>query len=347
MVIIPLSPTYTSFVITIISVVAELLCLSAFLTFNNLAECAILLRGSLISIRRHQFRIIFVTLIAMVLFVTVETLTSIYSNTDFAVVSQTAPCVRTTTPGLRGAVQLGAEVLLFTCVKINGSTFTFFGGNFSTSLGRTTCSDEFLFRYQVGNFVNQTIAGDGIRRCIPSLFGDICAILRTQGRTVFLSEPFQKPPPGANEQIPWLFLRTEINFNPALHLDLLMNKTMQAHTDDLLDEWDIRRRVFAGSENSTCEFTSQGKERTNIKTAIVTLTVILWIVSAILFISSLLFKRNSFYNISNPLDWANNTFRAMDNHETSVTHVRCVVEDGSRRVYATDAEGSRRYISEL
>ncbi|CAN8065215.1 unnamed protein product [Agarophyton chilense] len=102
------------------------------------------------------------------------------------------------------------------------------------------------------------------------------------------------------------------------------------------DPLELRRRILTSSENSECRFDVL-EDATQVPRSLIIIAVITWALSFLAFFSTFLFKRQIFYDMGDPLHWAQRTHRNIDEPITSNPVVTSVYEHGERLMYVSSS----------
>ena len=343
MTIISLRPSVTSLVITLINASIELACLSALYTLIARIECSRLQRGRLINIRWHCFYIRLVALLVMLMFIILEIIISLNSNTTSIRSTKIEKCFRVL-PGIdNGDDSAEGEAVSFRCLSVNKKQFSYRIGNYSHQTDRIECASELVYQYEVHKreFLSMNI---GERICDQGT----CATVAVEGRKVLISAPFEKKflemKEMKNKTIE--FAPTMVNFDPrnlGVHFVKNLVKTYQG---DNFDEHEVRRRVLLGGKNDSCSFAGKEKQATSISTWVVIFIGCIWSVSALLFLIMVMNKRSVFYDMHNTFDWASKTYQMAEELRGKRLYLKMVTINGMNRFYVVD-EYADEYDSEL
>ena len=339
MTIIPLAPFTTSMLITILNATIEILCVSSIFILIAIHECNRLLRGEHISIRRHMYVVRIVAVMAMVIFVVLEVVISIYSGSAFRSRMASQPCISTgdfLPPGDKGTQ---GEAVTFRCLKIDGTVFTFRHGNYSLDTGQVQCEDNIIYRYKTGTKEELAVEG-GTVGCDE----EFCVVVHLQNDTnrVAFSEPIDVRFFLPDEVIVtgtsriFRFLVTEFFFNVTTPAITIAERAAKAYKQNVTDGLQLRRRTFQGTTEDKCDFVVKKDEVTEISIWIVVLMCIVWTMSLILFAVTMSQRKHVFYDVRSTWDWAKKTNHLVDGTRDGDLFLRCVREDGVPRIYVVD-----------
>ncbi|KAI0566295.1 hypothetical protein FGB62_10g02 [Gracilaria domingensis] len=272
---------------------------------------------------------------------------SFYSNPGFSPETEQRPCFAVDRYDVvDGQVpDVDADIVILTCLQIKGNQFIQHVGNRSTLSEdpaapepQLRCAESPLYRH-VGNGTQiATASANQTLRCDPG-FG--CVYTEIRGRELRVSEAFpeQVIDRVIPEQIP---IKYQITF---LFFDIdrsqegeLGERMLQAYGASVTDPLEQRRRMLTGSQRSTCPFlVSTEAIATEVPLALICILVTTWGLSVVALLSTLLFKRHIFYDMGDPLHWAQRTFRHIDEPFSENPVVTSVYEHGERLMYVSSS----------
>lgn len=332
MVVIPLAPFTTSLLITIVNASVELACLSSMLIFIALSECQRLRNGKAISIRWHCIWVRLVTVIAMIMFVALEIVISVNSDTATKKVINSEDCV-TTKLGVRSKDSPPSEIVTFQCMKIQSNKYMFHTGNYSNANGRVQCEKEIVYWYLAQRFLENVPIAGGTTNCE----GDTCVVLKSDKKVLLISEPFHKISLN-NKSAQATFLPTNLPFDPSDKLEEYAKKMSELYAFPVTDELDIRRLLLLGAEETKCDFSEDSGEVTKISTWIVVVVSAVWATSILLCMFMIFVKKKQvFYDMRNTWDWATKTHSRPGRVSSNHLYIKCGTDRSSLRIYVVDS----------
>lgn len=279
------TPTF-SLIVTMFSVISEIAFLSATLSINSAFDSRKLRNGNIINVRKHRSRVVVLTLFAMISFVVLETIVGLTSDPRMVPLFRDERCV--------------SSLLNFSRSRLDGSTLVQLQGNYSLETNQTRCSEEVMYKFIPSNFtdINRKDAiEDASTQGAHSL-----SFWKNDTKTLFLASlyptrhtivsSFQ-----ANFFDNTLDLSKEIQLKIATHLSQLSIICMT-------EEMEQRRLLFIGAAKRKCPFVASEIEATEIPLGVIILSIAVWVVSFVLFIVSLFWRKSILFDVSNPLHWA-------------------------------------------
>lgn len=336
MVLIPLRAPLLSLTTAIISALAELLFLGASLTINVYNENKSLSRSQTIPIRHHRTRIRVLTLLAMALFVVLETIIGVFSETTFTTIRTVEKCVKTTGSSVKGEDLIEGEAILYNCLMVNGSDVLVRTGNYSVGRGDILCEQDVVMQYTLGDF--HTFRLDrAVERCIETKTGTICSAAFFENGLLWIAAGYTDK--GREPEI--VFFPTRVSYDVKSRLGAVALRAAEVLALGVVEETELRRRILLRSTTAECVFARKGKEATETPLAVIVITGVAWGMSLLLVCLGIWCRKRSvgWYDMSDPLHWATRTWREIDDEEGEVC-VRGVWEGGKRRVYVSGAVGS-------
>ncbi|PXF45258.1 hypothetical protein BWQ96_04957 [Gracilariopsis chorda] len=366
MVEIPLKSQFVSLIVTLISGLAELFLFGALLGFNKYSECIALRKGRQVSVRLHRIRAKFLAVLAMVVFIFLEVIMSFFSDPAIEIKFRTDECLAVDRIDLREGFTGDTndeDFILIRCIGIKKDGFLQRAGNFSlnpNTKARVRCGKHALYEYPNEDDLQFTLTNvtrtggtdtDLVLECIlptPAV-GEkppterLCAAVRqlppnSIGFTnVYLSAAVRESEVGplVNQQVVIPFLETSVRYNTSGLSRNFARRLLRAYDKDVTDPMEIRKRVFMGIERRKCAFEHRKKDLTTVPLGLVYGIVAAWILSFLTFASTLLLRRSIFYDMSDPLHWAQRTYRHIDEPIVGNPVVTSVYEHGERLMYVS------------
>ena len=344
MVVIALKSQYVSLIITCFSFLCELLVIVVFYNIISFQECRTLLKGKELNIRRHRKHVQLVAISAALLFLTLEIITSFLSNPDQIQRWNSEQCVSLgTVRDMKGDEAMFAQVNIVedTCQTARNN-FTFQKiGNISERTGQVQCSDPVYYT----DINEQAVEGIPPRNETVIECSSIYCVLAFQVEdTVYFAGAYFKE--NATKIINGeysdnvSFLRTAILFNSTGLLSTFARRAAVAYNNTIIDEFEVRRRAFLGSTRQKCPFVVEVVEATNIPLICLCFIAASWFISVLLFGFTMIFvRRKIFYNVGDPLHWAQYTFRRTDEVVGKNPVIMYDVERGQEKLYVSKAIG--------
>ncbi|KAI0557522.1 hypothetical protein FGB62_292g04 [Gracilaria domingensis] len=339
MVLINLKAQYVDLIVTMLSGVAELCLFGAALAFNRYAECDALKRGKQVSVRRHSARTKFLAVFAMVVFIVLEVILSSFSDPAFSREEQRRPCVAVDRLDVRNGsnYNINTDSILITCARVDGDAIFQRVGNRSLSDTDVVCGDSDVYKSVGEGRVQTPIDANQSQSCSDEGFG--CIFSEISGREFRFSELLLE------DEIEFLIAdRTPITYLvTTLFFDIdksqegeLGRRVINAFGDGVTDPQELRRRILLGTEDTICPFFLLN-DATEVPLGLICVIVATWVLSVIAFVSTLLFRRQIFYDMGDPLHWAQRTFRHVDEPILENPVVTSVYEHGERLMYVSSA----------
>lgn len=329
---IPIRSLTASLVITIINASIELACLSAMLIMIAANECRKLRKGEAINIRTHSFSVRLVTVIAMVMFITLEILISVNSATGFWITTKEQDCVSTREGIISENDSLASEAITMRCMSITNDVFSFRTGNYSRVDGSVQCEKNVVYKYTAQDFVHDEPISDAVIKC----FSTKCAAVKAREKTLLMSGPYEKGT-GDVKTSTTSFLRTNLTFDPKPILEDIAEKLVEVYNLAILDDLQIRRLVLLGAADTRCEFTDEKNQVTEIPTWIVILLLIVWMSSIFLVIVALFVRRSIFYDIHRTWDWASKTYNVPERNFGTDFYIKSIFDGSIHRIYVVSS----------
>ena len=293
-----------SLIVSVLSLLSEMLFLSAALSFNSTYDSYRLRRGDAINVRFHRFRVLIISLIAMVSFVTMEAIVGITSDPVLVPQTRYEDCFTSFINFTRGPRRRGNEeeeiILNRACVKFSENRLTIWSGNISRSTKEIVCSQkEPLYSLVPDNrtLIKRSSAVEDQR--IQGVYS--LAQWQNESNTLLLATDYGI----YNEEAAAFetrFYDDSFFLSNAKLLAIAKRLTAMAETC-LLEEMENRRLLFVDVKKQKCPFSTGNKQATEIPLSLLVLALIAWPSSLILFLASLYF-RNLTFDVSNSLHWA-------------------------------------------
>lgn len=328
---IPLRSLTTSLFITIINALIEVSCLSAVLVIIAANECRKLRKGEAINIRTHCSSIRFVTIAAMLMFVTLEVLISINSEVGFRNKNAQQDCVTTREGIISENDSPASEAITLRCMKVTGSVYYFRTGNYSNIDGSIQCEQKVVYNYTVLNLIEDEPLSGSVRSCEAA----ICVAVKARGKELFISTPYKE---GSDEGVSVApFIPTTLSFDPEPLLEDIANKVVQLYASQILDEMQIRRLALLGAEDGKCDFRADQKQVTEISTWIVVMLLIVWVLSIGLILVALFIRRYVFYDMNRTWDWATKAYNVPERNFGTDFYIKSSLEGGTHRIFVVSS----------
>ncbi|KAI0565232.1 hypothetical protein FGB62_20g28 [Gracilaria domingensis] len=314
MVLIQLKAPFVSVIVTVLSTLAELALLSFLLVLNNLHECKRLRSGRGVEVRHHLKRTRIISLLALAAFFVLEVVFSFYNDPVNNVVSETHACVRVANSvrergDSRGFLR-AADVLL-ECGVVENGTITQFEGNFSRQTQQVECSPQAMFTYPLDDRTVNDSVSDLPFRCVAVAEGEECVFLQQRGNLSLISQPFfLEDLPFLPENFP--FLPTELHFTAPSNLTLFADRAIEAFQRNIFGPAALRRIIYSGASEGTCTFPVVDGTATTIPLAMIIALSVVWAIAILLFLSVWWLRKDVFFEMNNPMDWATRSMRSAD-----------------------------------
>ncbi|PXF49605.1 hypothetical protein BWQ96_00675 [Gracilariopsis chorda] len=347
MVLIPLKSQYTSLIVTVISGIAELALLSAVLVFNKYLECRALQNGGKVNVRHHRFRTKALTVAATLAFVFLEVFSSFYSDPDDKTELVRKNCTSldalTVQQGLLN-ISTQTTVVGVKCIGINSTLFWQHAGNISDGRnignGGNIGDDEVfecekkevLYTANVERAPDEPVPDEYVVGCV----GTSCVFVYRSGNEVTFTDFVHSEDVSRvlNESITLPVWKTTISYNVTGLESAFATRAVDLLSQGVTDGFTLRRGVFAGSAITQCNFKTFS-DATRVRKGFIYAIVIAWALSISAFVGSFAIRRRIFYDMSDPLHWAQKTIRDNDLSDTDNPVVTTVYENGSRALLVT------------
>ncbi|PXF45088.1 hypothetical protein BWQ96_05127 [Gracilariopsis chorda] len=338
MVLIPLKSQYTSLIATILSGLAELALLSAVLGYNKYLECRALENGGRVNVRHHRFRTRALTVAATLAFVFLEVSNSFFSDPALKRGEVTKSCISLDAlPIRRGMldISLRAAVVGINCLGTNTSLLWQLAGNISDD-GEIKCGDDFLFSADIHHSPNEPVPDEHTMECILDGELNLCAFLYSNGSEVTFTEIVLDTDLSfvLDNNYALRVWKTTVYYNTTGMERELLRRSITLARDLVTDQFVLRREVFAGAEETECNF-DVFSPATTIKEGFLYAIAVAWTLSLAAFLGSLAIRGRVFYDMSDPLDWARQTVRDEDSSDIDNPVVTTRYENGTRFVLVT------------
>eukprot|EP00178_Gracilaria_changii_P015221 TRINITY_DN4266_c0_g1_i1.p1 TRINITY_DN4266_c0_g1~~TRINITY_DN4266_c0_g1_i1.p1 ORF type:complete len:362 (+),score=44.92 TRINITY_DN4266_c0_g1_i1:213-1298(+) len=333
MVLIPLKSQFVSLIISFLSLFAELALLHATLRFHRYFECKFLRRGGKLSVGRHQRRVAAFSVLALLAFLALETTTSFFSDPARRSVLVDQPCLAV--DGIhrrsgRNGLQIEEEAVTMRCNNLSDGNFLYSAGNFSFEEQRVICSKNVLVEF-IATVTTEFILDKAQRPStgqpnpnpLLSCIDGSCVVVETASTTsvesqsgtllrisaMFKESELQQM---RESQFPSRIVEALIFYDVSGLQPLFAERALHPMARKVRDPVEWVRRIYLGSENTTCPFDQDLGDATSIPLPLVYIVVAVWLSSAVMCISSLIVRPTIFYDISNPIDWAKHTKQNSD-----------------------------------
>lgn len=338
MVLIPLKSQYTSLIATILSGLAELALLSAVLGYNKYLECRALENGGKVNVRHHRFRTRALTVAATLAFVFLEVSNSFFSDPALKRGEVIKSCISLDAlPVRRGPFNIStrAAVVGINCIGTNTSLLWQRAGNISED-GEIKCGDEFLFSADINHSPNEPLPDEHVRECVFDGEGDTCAFLYSNGSEVTFTENVLDTDVEfvLDTKTPLRVWKTTVYYNTTGMESEFLRRSISLGLLGVSDQFVLRREVFAGVEETKCNF-DVFSQATKIKEGFLYAIAVAWTLSIMAFIGSFAIRGRVFYDMSDPLDWARQTVKDEDSSGIDNPVVTTRYENGTRLVLVT------------
>lgn len=334
MVLIPLKSQYTSLIVTIISGAAELALLSAVLGYNKYLECRALRKGGKVNVRHHRFRRRALTVVATLTFVLLEVSSSFFSDPATRFKVERKNCTSLDALNVRDGllnISMDATVIGVNCVRMNTTVFWQYAGNLSDGEDYQ-CGEQMLYATNVSLPSEELVPVDSVSACVD----DNCVFVFTDGDEVsftihFLPDALPVLPGSNTTALVW---KTMVYYNFTGLEREFAKRAADMLRNGISDDFTIRRGVFAGTAEMQCDFKIPS-DATTVRTAFIYAIAVAWALSVAAFLGSLAVRRLIFYDMSDPLHWAQKTLRDDDLSDIDNPVVTTVNEHGTRMLLVT------------
>ncbi|PXF42453.1 hypothetical protein BWQ96_07831 [Gracilariopsis chorda] len=313
-VIIPLRPLTTQLIFTVIMAVSEIVFASAVLVLHALAECHVLKKGKALSVKSNGHRIRVINVLALLMFVGLEVLLSVYTvGTDTAVNSE-QNCVRLFRRNVSGTEfdildkWANHESIFFGCLRPGlNQTISVSGGSYSLDSGWVQCNEGTLLSYRHFAVSTEMFTGRELEqkkcdeiRC-AGMFFEQGSMFSEQGSMFFshslnVTETFQGTVAGR---------RTNLSFTPsAAELEVMTDMLLTLYRMGISNEHELRRVVFSLVREQRCSMITFLRRHTVLPVWMLTLTALLCALSMVAFAAAQLGKGWVFFDMRDPAHWS-------------------------------------------
>ncbi|KAI0557991.1 hypothetical protein FGB62_243g04 [Gracilaria domingensis] len=286
--------------------------------------------------RQHSVRVLsqkrtttVLALFATLMFMALETLISLFSKDSVQTFVSQENCIRNTALGLGDSeFQTEGEVIHYGCMTINGTSISHHLGNYSLDTALLTCGEEVLYTFNIGERRNVS-AEDGLLECDFRL----CSVVLLRENVLYLSDALSID----DVTKPISAITTDVTSMAITEKDMkvISNATLSSHMGGITEESDIRRRALAGPFRTKCDFERHESQATEIPLSIILISAIVWLLSIMFFLTSLVFKGHIFFDFGNPIHWASFAWHDVEAAQGNDPQMTVSQLDGSQRIRIT------------
>lgn len=338
MVIIALKSQFVSLFITLVSALAELALFAAALALNRYSECRHLRGGHELSVSGHRLRTNVLTVLAMLVFVALEVVTSFFSDPVIVPTPVIAPCMRldrfTKATGITNDFNR-SYALQQDCFTSTTERFQQAGGSLRLSDGLVQCDSTPLISYIIDESQEFSI-NETVSTC-PQPDGLPCMGVLWRPPFFYFTGPYKvssfQELSASGEKVEALVTRLE-NFDAAPFYPQITKRLSVLFKDQEGDPVTLRTNAFLGVRRTNCTFLEPGNGA-QLPLAVLALIVGLWALSFGSFVATLFLRGKMFYDMSDPMHWATRTIRRHDGPVTADPVVTTEWQEGQPTIYVS------------
>ncbi|CAN8070201.1 unnamed protein product [Agarophyton chilense] len=291
-------------IVTVISVIAELAFLAAALQFLNYVTCRSLRNEEhVVKIRWYRIKMYAITALAMIMFVTVECVTSVFSDAAVYRMRNTEKCFRNTAPVTHtsvGSNLFEGRPIFFRCIKVDGRVLTHMAGNSSMESAAISCDRDSGYSYRIGEV---TKMGRTEQMAVHCNENELCAAILLERDVLYVSSGFKDKKP-AKEEISMMPTNVSKLDKGKIDARVLSKRLVKIYESAVHMEGEIRRRLLLETTRSTCEFEQEERQATKVLLSVVIVAAAVWITSLALYAISRLLTPHIFFDVRDPMHWA-------------------------------------------
>ncbi|KAI0559837.1 hypothetical protein FGB62_134g08 [Gracilaria domingensis] len=359
MVLIPLRSQYVSLIISIVSLFAELALLRASLSFNGYFECRALRKGKEVSVNYHQRRAGALSILALLAFLSLETITSDFSEPAKRKTLVEQSCVAV--DGLdhrRGpnGLQIEEDFVSMRCNDFRGENILFKGGNYSFEEERVICAtsdlvevNPIVMREEILDRARRPSAEEPNPNPFLQCINGLCVVFETVVRisaenqrdtvvkmfNVFKESDLESLPASGS---PGQFVEVVVFYNSSGLIPLFAERALEDRTIRIRDSIELTRRIFLGSATTSCPFDKDLGAATSIPLALIVVVSVIWLLSFAVYISSCFIRAKIFYDISNPIHWIKLARHNADEHIKGDPYISSIYDGGIHVVQVSESQ---------
>lgn len=132
------------------------------------------------------------------------------------------------------------------------------------------------------------------------------------------------------------FLDTIVKYNTSGLSRQFARRILSAFDKDVTDPQELRKRAFMGLDEGQCAFPNP-EDATEVPLGLLYGIIAAWVLSFIAFFCTIFLRRSIFYDMSDPLHWAQRTYRHIDEPIVGNPVVTSVYEHGERLMYVSSS----------
>ncbi|PXF43235.1 hypothetical protein BWQ96_07008 [Gracilariopsis chorda] len=341
MVTIALKAQYVSLIITIISFICEVIFIAALQTVNSIRECQLLKQKKQLRVRNYRHRAKIIALISALLFLGLEIIVSFFSDPVQLELFQSEPCVSVDNvlrlQGPQGEFR-EADFIEGKCQTLRGNFNYVRVGNVSLSDGQVRCSKKAAYFYDIVS-ASETKKLP-VSTAEVSCKGETCVFVFEQQNSTYFSgallpDIVAELRSGAVDT-EMAFLKTELLFDSSEMLPVFAGRAVDAFLEQVNDPFELRRRVFLGSAKKNCPFVEEVIDGTSVPRQLLYSLLFAWIVALLFFVLCLVLRRKVFFDVGNPLHWAIQVQKRVDEAVKHDPVVTCATEDEALALYVSE-----------
>eukprot|EP00178_Gracilaria_changii_P019241 TRINITY_DN55915_c0_g1_i1.p1 TRINITY_DN55915_c0_g1~~TRINITY_DN55915_c0_g1_i1.p1 ORF type:complete len:325 (-),score=24.81 TRINITY_DN55915_c0_g1_i1:20-994(-) len=297
MVFIPLRPQLVSLFVTIGTLTAEICFLLSALKANSLWESHALSKGRSISVKHHIIRRRLITIVATIAFVSLETVVSLYSNTQFEPIRVEEQCTVATRGGGQNELTSQFEAITAGCLELNSTNFNQKFGNYSLDSNRLFCDDDVSYEYKTASTVTRSVAN-----ATYSCQENSCFFYELQDNEFFFSEAVFELD---DSQQSMQFFRTLLHFDLKPELARVVRKLHVIRGSEFfVEELFLRARIFSSTSDQRCLVTKSEIEGTQVALAVLCVLLTMWLMSFLAFVIVCgLLRRKIVFDVDKTSHW--------------------------------------------
>lgn len=181
----PLETLQSQLVFTFFLTAAELLFVSSAFVVHKLVECQLLSNGRALRVKSHSQRVRAIQFLALVMFLSLETLVSVFTKEYHRSNRSQQECVTVSNGSTFSFDEMTAskhEAVQLPCFQFNKNNAKISGGHYGLNSNQVECRNE-IFSFEFNNLMNETVATTGVWSCTNR----DCVYMFSQGLAVFAS----------------------------------------------------------------------------------------------------------------------------------------------------------------
>lgn len=244
---------------------------------------------------------------SLLTFFTAEFILSLFS--DPKVVFENRDCLRNFVGTGEDDDSAEEKNMYNACTDVNDTIEIQRTGNYSLKTGEVLCNDIGYY-FKIGQRLPYRRAmGRTVRRCTDGLCAAVAwqEISETSGAVLphkgilYVSQMVPRSFPDRRLEMMPTYI-SEINLSD--QLEPLCKRAASLYAIPINEERELRRRMLLRFENLKCLYVDEEVDITEVAIWALVISGTIWGLSVVLFLSSLFLRRETFFDMGNPLHWA-------------------------------------------